>query len=426
MENQTHHRGLIVLFFTEMWERFSYYGMRALLVLYLSKHLGFSDLAAGQVYGAYTALVYLTPLLGGYLADKYLGNRNATYLGGILMMLGHFSLAFDKLSFFYLGLGFLILGNGFFKPNISTMVGRLYEDRPWMRESAYTYFYMGINIGGSFGPLLCGYIGETFGWHLGFGLAGLGMLLGLLQFKLGEKLLGKVGIGVNYKNLDQNSSINSLLPEEKKRVIFIFIISFFSIFFWVPYEQMGSSVNLYTDRMVDRVLFGQEIPASVFQSINGFLILAFAPITAWFWKFLHNKNLELSIPAKFILSFLLLGLSHLFLYMGEIQATQKANILYLLVYYILLTLGELCISPVGLSTVAKVAPEKLASFLMGIWFLSNAISHYLSGWLSGAYSKWFVVHEFFLFLSFLSFLAIILLLFIKKFIKNLIPSGGIQ
>ena len=301
---EKHPIGLRVLFFTEMWERFSYYGMRALLALYLTKYLNFTDSQAGQVYGVYTALVYLTPLFGGYLADRFLGNRRAIYIGGILMMFGHLSLAIDKLIFFYLGLGFLILGNGFFKPNISTMLGKLYEEKPNLRESAFTYFYMGINIGGSVGPLICGFIGEKFGWHFGFGLAGFGMFTGLVQLYFGKKFLGEVGKAPNYQSFYEQTTKIKLSLSDKKKVLFIILLSLTSIFFWIPYEQMGSSINLYTDRRVDRVLFGLEIPASVFQSVNGFLILLFAPLIAWFWNNLNRNYKDFSLVSKIIFSFL--------------------------------------------------------------------------------------------------------------------------
>lgn len=415
-----HPIGLRVLFFTEMWERFSYYGMRALLALYLTKHLNFTDSEAGQLYGIYTAFVYLTPLLGGYIADRFLGNRAAIYIGGFLMMFGHLSLAIDKLIFFYIGLGLLILGNGFFKPNISTMLGRLYEEKPHLRESAFTYFYMGINIGGSVGPLLCGFIGEKLGWHFGFGLAGLGMLTGLLQLYFGKKFLGEIGKSPKQIMPHEHSTKAKLSFEDKKKVLFIILLSLTSVFFWVPYEQMGSSINLYTDRRVDRVLFGVEIPASVFQSVNGFLILIFAPFMAKFWDFLNKNSRDFSLVSKIIFSFLFLGVSHLVLYLGEFFAEEKVSLLFLMLYYILLTIGELCISPIGLSTVAKIAPVQIGSLLMGVWFLSNAVSHYISGWLAGEYAKWFKVEEFFLFLFGISLVASIILFVFKNKMNKLI------
>jgi POT family proton-dependent oligopeptide transporter len=425
MEKEKHHSGLFTLFFAEMWERFSYYGMRALMVLYLVKHHQFSDEKAGIVYGVYTSMVYLTPLLGGFLGDRVIGPLKAIYVGGMLMMLGHLSLAMDNMSSFYIGLALLVLGNGLFKPNMSSLVGKLYIDRPWMKDSAYTYYYMGINIGGSFGPLLCGYIGEKYGWHLGFGLAAIGMLLGLLQFKWGESRLGEIHKSSLYSNVEWK-----LFPEEgftsveKDKMIFIGILAVLSILFWVPYEQMGSSVNLYTDRIVDRMILGEEIPASTFQSINGFLILAFAPLAAWFWNYRHSMNKEISIPMKFFLAFVFLGLSYACLALSDMNRLDgKSSVYGLLVYYVFLTIGELCISPVGLSTVSTLAPEKVVGLLMGIWFLSNAISHYISGWLSGAYTKWMSIEQFFMSFVISSVLAALLLLFVNKKMNVLLRRG---
>ncbi len=425
MEKEKHHKGLFTLFFAEMWERFSYYGMRALMVLYLVKHHQFSDEKAGIVYGVYTSMVYLTPLPGGILGDRVIGPLKAIYIGGILMMLGHLSLAMDSMPSFYIGLGFLVLGNGLFKPNMSSLVGKLYIDRPWMKDSAYTYYYMGINIGGSFGPLLCGYIGEKYGWHLGFGLAAIGMLFGLLQFKWGEKRLGEI----HKSNADTNSEWKIFPQEgfssvEKDKMIFIGILALLSILFWVPYEQMGSSVNLYTDRIVDRVIWGEEIPASTFQSINGFLILAFAPLAAWFWNYRHSVNQEISIPMKFFLAFVFLGLSYACLALSDLnRADGKSSVYGLLIYYVFLTIGELCISPVGLSTVSTLAPERVVGLLMGIWFLSNAISHYISGWISGAYTKWMSIDQFFMSFVISSAFAAALLLFVNKKMNVLLRRG---
>jgi POT family proton-dependent oligopeptide transporter len=284
---------------------------------------------------------------------------------------------------------------------------------------------MGINIGGSFGPLLCGYIGEKYGWHLGFGLAAIGVLLGLLQFKWGESRLGEIHKSSLYSNVEWK-----LFPEEgftsveKDKMIFIGILAVLSILFWVPYEQMGSSVNLYTDRIVDRMILGEEIPASTFQSINGFLILAFAPLAAWFWNYRHSMNKEISIPMKFFLAFVFLGLSYACLALSDMNRLDgKSSVYGLLVYYVFLTIGELCISPVGLSTVSTLAPEKVVGLLMGIWFLSNAISHYISGWLSGAYTKWMSIEQFFMSFVISSVLAALLLLFVNKKMNVLLRRG---
>ncbi len=417
-----HHPALSFLFFTEMWERFSYYGMRALLVLYLTKYFHFSDLEAGKVYGAYTGLVYLTPLLGGYLSDRYLGNRNSIFIGGVFMMIGHITIAFDSINFLYLGLVFLIVGNGFFKPNISTLVGKLYKDREALRDSAFTLFYMGINIGGSLGPLLCGIIGEIYGWHLGFSLAGIGMGFGLIVFWTGLKKLEEFGMSPEKNVLHVQNSSHSLTVSEKRKVYLLLFLACMSIFFWVPYEQMGTSVNLFTDRSIDRTLFSIEIPASVFQSVNGFLILLLAPIFSLLWQQLAFRKKEPNVPTKFALGFIFLAASYLILYIGSFGETVP--LIYLILYYILLTIGELCVSPVGLSTASKLAPEKYASSLMGIWFLSNAISHYISGWFSGAYIEWMKIDQLFLFLGFAGMISGTFLLCLLPILKKYFPDSG--
>jgi proton-dependent oligopeptide transporter, POT family len=415
-----HHIALPYLFFTEMWERFSYYGMRALLVLYLTKYFHFTDLEAGKVYGVYTGLVYLTPIFGGYLSDKFLGSRNSIFIGGICMMIGHLTLAFDSISALYLGLFFLIIGNGFFKPNISTLVGKLYNDREGLRDSAFTIFYMGINIGGSLGPLFCGYIGEVYGWHYGFSLAAVGMGFGLFVFYKSLSKLGNLGNSPERPMnviVQKQSKITNI---EIKKIFLLVFLAIMSIFFWVPYEQMGTSVNLFTDRAVDRNIYSINIPASVFQSVNGFLILFFAPIFAFIWQKLAINKMEPNVPTKFAMGFIFLGISYLILLNSS--SGDKVPVIYLFLYYILLTIGELCVSPVGLSTVTKLAPEKFASSLMGVWFLSNAISHYISGWLSGAYSQWMELNQLFLFLGITSILSGLFLISILPFIKKYFPD----
>ena len=293
----THPKGIYILFFTEMWERFSYYGMRALLILYLVKFFKYDDECAGSIYGAYTGLVYLTPILGGYIADKLIGFKNAIFIGGTLMMCGHISLAFSSIEFFYLGLLLLILGNGFFKPNISTYLGTLYKDKPELKDSGFTIFYMGINLGGMFGPLLCGYLGEVYGWHYGFGLAGVGMFAGLIVFKLGLPILSANELTESKSDLKQTS--DELTLEEKSRILVILILSVFTMFFWFAFEQAGSSMNLFADRYMERNLLGVEIPASMFQSFNAFLILLLAPFFARLWTGLIRIDKEPNTTLKF-------------------------------------------------------------------------------------------------------------------------------
>jgi POT family proton-dependent oligopeptide transporter len=437
MENQTlketHPKALVVLFFTEMWERFSYYGMRALLTLYLIEEvskggLGWSSAEAGQLYGIYTGLVYLTPLLGGILADKYLGNRYAIFIGGSLMALGHASLALDSLPTFYLGLGLLILGNGFFKPNISSMVGQLYSKDSPLKDSAYTIFYMGVNTGAFLGGLVCGYLGESerFGWHYGFGAAGVGMCLGLIQFYFGKKLLGNIGLKPDLKSKIGMpvEKPHPLTPVEKDRLIVIGALSFFSILFWVSFEQAGSSMNIYAYSFTDRYLpyFDFTIPASWFQSVNPLFIMILAPLFAWIWQLLAKTRYNPSGPSKFAFGFVFLGLGFVALVIGASTIPRgasagSAHLIWLLIAYLLHTMGELCLSPVGLSVVSKLSPLRMVSMMFGVWLFASAIGNYISGALSGMideFSKTQSLSAFFSIFVILSFIGAIVVFLLSK------------
>ncbi|MBP9885998.1 MAG: peptide MFS transporter [Leptospiraceae bacterium] len=420
----THPKGIYILFFTEMWERFSYYGMRALLILYLVKFFKYDDEYAGSIYGAYTGLVYLTPILGGYIADKLIGFKNAIFIGGTLMMCGHISLAFSSIEFFYLGLLLLILGNGFFKPNISTYLGTLYKDKPELKDSGFTIFYMGINLGGMFGPLLCGYLGEVYGWHYGFGLAGVGMFAGLIVFKLGLPILSANELTESKSDLKQTS--DELTLEEKSRILVILILSVFTMFFWFAFEQAGSSMNLFADRYMERNLLGVEIPASMFQSFNAFLILLLAPFFARLWTGLIRIDKEPNTTLKFSIAFVLLGIGFLFLVFGSTGITPnsqvKTGMIWLILAYLFQTMGELCISPVGLSMVSKLSPARFGGMLMGTWFLSNAISHYAAGFFSGKMGQFTNLSDFFLIFVYTSFICSIILFLLNKKITTMMHN----
>lgn len=389
-----HPKGLYLLFSVEMWERFSFYGMKALLMLYMTKYFLFSDEKAGHTFGWYTGLVYLTPLLGGYIADRYIGARKSILIGGILMALGHFAMAFPGLSFFYLALGLLILGNGFFKPNISTIVGQLYEKDDPRRDGGFTIFYMGINLGAFFAPLVCGTLGEKYSWHLGFGVAGVGMVLGLTLYMIFQnKYLGDLGKkAVVSKNINNEKIENKPLTKvEKQRIAVIFVLSGFGVFFWSAFEQAGSSLTLFAERSINRVIpiLNWEMPASYFQSINPLLIFILAPIFSKMWTKLAEKGKDPSVPIKFAIALQLLALgflmmipaSYLFLSYGPV------SLLWLVGVYFLHTIGELCLSPVGLSMVSRLAPAKFASLLMGTWFLSSFVAELTGGIFAGNYSK---------------------------------------
>ncbi len=387
---KSHPPGLYLLFTTEMWERMSFYGMRALLSLYLVDKvkggLGWTDEDALSLYGTYTGLVYLTPVLGGYLADKFLGQRRSIIIGGILMMIGQFVLSAPGVVALYAGLALLIIGNGFFKPNISTMVGGLYRQGDARRDSAFTIFYMGINIGAFLSSYVCGTIGEKVSWGAGFASAGVGMALGIVAFvSLANKLLGDVGKAPSQAQASAANTIvdddKPLSVEEKERVLVILILAVFVVIFWAAFEQAGGLMNLYTDRKVDRFLFGWEVPTTWFQSINAIFIVILGPIFAGLWTTLGARGKNPSTPRKMGLALLFVSLGFVFM-MGASQqsaAQGKAAVYWVVLAYFFHTVGEICLSPVGLSMVTKLAPKKYASMLMGVWFLSNAVANKLAG-----------------------------------------------
>jgi len=367
---------------------------------------------ASTIYGYYTGLVYLTPLLGGYIADRYWGNRRSIVFGGLVMAIGQFALAISGQfyttpaighSFFFLGLFLLVFGNGFFKPNISTMVGSLYPEGDRRRDSAFTIFYMGINLGAFLSPLVCGGFGETGNpadFKYGFLAAGIGMLLGVLFFMWGRNkyLVTPEGEGIGLQPAvinkdDVNDERNKPLTKiEKERIAVVFIIAFFVIFFWAAYEQAGISLTFFADKQTDRIipwLGNYEIPASFFQSINALAIIVFAPLFALIWTKLGNKDREPSSPLKMSIGLLLLSLGYLVIVIGAGKADTglKVSPLWLTGMYVLHTWGELCLSPIGLSMVSKLAPKKFASLLMGVWFLANAAANWLAGTLSSLYPE---------------------------------------
>ncbi|MAD90486.1 MAG: dipeptide/tripeptide permease [Pseudoalteromonas sp.] len=393
-----HPKGLFLLFGTEMWERFGYYGMRAILVLYLvamaqDGGFGWSNADALSLYGTFTMAVYLTPLFGGWLADNVLGQRKAIIIGGILMAAGHFTMGIPhslvsgmEESVFYVGLTLLCIGNGLFKPNISTMVGDLYQEGDKRRDGAFTIFYMGINLGGALGPLVAGYVAAVVNWQAGFIAAGVGMVISVvMQLILSNKYLGDIGVVPSAKLSQQQSESGQKEPltkVEKDRIKVIFTMSVFSIIFWMGFEQAGGLMNLFANDYTDRMLMGFEIPASWFQSLNSIFIIIFAPIVAMIWLKLDQK--EPNSPVKFAIGLVFLALG--FFTMMLALATEGGNgdalqisMIWLVLFYLFHTLGELCLSPIGLSMVSKLAPLRLASLLMGIWFLCTAIANKIAG-----------------------------------------------
>ena len=443
-----HPVGLFVLFATEMWERFSFYGMKALLLFYLTKYHLFSDDYGNLLVGSYAALVYALPVIGGFLADRYLGFRKAVIYGGILLVLGHLGMAFEgteavlnedgtierdqsALQIFYFSLALIIVGVGFLKANISSIVGELYSKEDERRDSGFTIFYMGINLGSFLATLICGWLGETYGWNYGFGAAGIGMLLGLVTFIWGQKFFmgkaepknpailkekvfgflnkenaiylgGFIGVLLCWQMVQRHSVVEVLLmvagagsligiiwymirfsdKVERDRLIVLTILILFSVIFWSLFEQAYTSMNLFADRVVDRELTSSfEIPAPWFLALNALFIILFAPAFAWLWIKLKNKNPNVAI--KFGIGIVLAGLGFGALVLGgNLAEGGKVAMIWLVLAYLLHTWGELCLSPVGLSSVTKLSPAKIVGFMMGVWFLATAGSEYIAALLA--------------------------------------------
>ena len=441
-------KGLYILFFAEMWERFSFYGMRGLLVFYLTQHFLFSRDAAYGIYGAYTTLVYIMPVLGGLLADRLLGQRRAVLVGAILLVAGHGLMAVEGepvaqgaspdeliLNTFYMALALIIMGVGFLKANISAIVGELYPKTDKRRDSAFTFFYVGINSGAFLGATWAGYLGQTVGWKYGFGLAGIGMLLGLVVFVWGKPLLKGAGEAPNEALLanksfaglpnqwlvyigtflativvwwmvrDQDTvglilgffglitvgyilyrSVFTLGAHARDRIFAALFLIIVQILFWALFEQAGSSLNIYTDEQVDRTAFGQEVPASVFQSLNALYIIYLGPVFAALWVFLAKRGMDLSAPAKFGLGIIQLGLGYLVLVWGANTAGvgNLTPVIFIFLIYLLHTTGELCLSPVGLSAMTRLSVKSMVGLIMGTWFLASAAGNFAASLIAQA------------------------------------------
>jgi len=400
-----HPKGLGPLFFTELWERFSYYGMRAILVLYMvappaQGGLGFDVKSAASIYGTYTMAVYLTALPGGLAADYLLGARLAVFLGGLVIAAGHFSMIFHSMTTFYLGMVLIALGTGLLKPNISAMVGGLYRDNDGRRDSGFSLFYMGINIGAVLAPLVCGYLAQsdsfkrtlvnngfdpTKSWHWGFGAAGVGMILGLIIFVLFGRWLANVGNRLRKKmaaTVSEAAANQPLTAADWKRIAAIFIFFLFTMLFWAAYEQKGASLNLFAKELVRTEMFGIGFPSSYLQSCTPLFVILLAPIFSYVWVTLKDR--QPSSPVKFTLGLLFIGLAYLLMIPASmLTAYGKISPLWLVGLYFLEVCGEMCLSPVGLSTVTKLAPVKLVGIMMGVWFLASSFGSKLAGYLSG-------------------------------------------
>jgi len=415
---QEHPKGLYLLFFVEMWERFSYYGMRALLVLYMVQELLFSTQKAGNIYGIYTGLVYLTPLIGGYLADRYTGQRKCITAGAVFMSAGLFLLAFGGKELFLLSLFLMICANGFFKSNISSVVGLLYGDNNDKKDSAFTIFYMGINLGAFLSPLVCGTLAAKYGFEWGFASAGVGMLTGLVIYKLFEnKLLGDNGL----KPIAQNTKIkNAETNNNNSKLSYLFVLMLFTIPFWICFEQAGTSLTLFAEYQTNRSFLGYEIPTGYFQSLNPLFIIILAPAISVFWSWLRSKSKEPTSVEKFAIALFLMSISYIILILaGNMGGGEAISPLWLILVYFVMTVSELCLSPIGLSLVSKLAPGKFLSLMMSCWFLTCFIGDTLAGFWGGKYET-LTSTQLFAPLAAMSFAAFLLLVvLIPKLNKSL-------
>jgi len=391
-----HPSGLATLYFTEMWERFSYYGMRAFLILYMTASaanggLGFDDKHAASIYGNYVGAVWLTPIVGGLIADRLLGQYRSVLIGGAIIALGHFTLAFNTMSTFYAGLVLIVLGTGLLKPNVSTIVGSLYEDGDARRDAGFSVFYMGINLGAFFGPFVAGYLAQRVDWHLGFAVAGVGMVFGLVQYVLGRKHLepGLARLAARPKPATVSSGGGArFTAEEWKRITVIFVLFVFASIFWGAYEQAGSTLNLFGDRYTNNTVLGFSFPSSWYVSVQALFVILLSPAIAWVWFRLGPR--QPSVPAKFALALLFAGLAFVLLVPAGAAAQGggiKVSPLWLVAAYFIEEWGELCLSPVGLSAVTKLAPKRIVSLMMGVFFLSNSLGNKLAGWTAGFFSS---------------------------------------
>lgn len=399
-----HPIGLYVLFFTEMWERFSYYGMRAILVLYLvgkttdaNAGLGWTQAEALSLYGWYTMLVYVASIPGGYIADKFIGQKKSVLIGGLLLVLGHGILAIEQLWAFYSGLGLIIAGVGLLKPNISTMVGGLYRQGDIRRDKGFTIFYIGINVGAFLASLIVGYVGENIGWHYGFGLAGIGMLLGQVIYMLGQKNLAHVGnfLGKSEGHEASEDFDKPLTKIEKDRIIVLLLSFLIVIVFWGAFEQAGGLMNIYTSEKTNRVLsfslplIGNTVPASWFQSLNALFIIVFGTIVASFWASRKLKNKEASSLFKMAIGTMIMGFGFLFMTAAAAQydAQGSSAMYWLVLAYLFHTIGELSCSPVALSFITKLSPAKYGSIMMGIYFAMTGFGNKVAGLLGESASE---------------------------------------
>ena len=474
-----HPSGLSTLFFTEMWERFSYYGMRAILILFMTSKvaeggLGLQTADAGVIYGLTTAMVYMAALPGGWIADQFLGLRRAVFIGGILIAAGNFCLVIPSMFAFYAGLALIVAGTGLLKPNVSAIVGQLYTPEDSRRDAGFSIFYMGINTGALIAPLLCGWVAQ-YNWRYGFGLAGIGMIIGLIQYVLGGRNLGDAGLVpaggtdtaklrrrlilglavltgivavviilgfagiVTAKGIADASGLVLLTivvvffgwllvssqwnTVERKRLIVILGLFLAAAIFWSVFEQAGSTLNLFAERSTENRILGREFPAPWYQSVNSMFLIALAPVFAWLWVRLGPK--EPSSPAKFALGLLLVGLGFLVLSVGSAAAESGVRVspLWLVATYLCHTMGELCLSPVGLSAMTKLAPPSVTGLMMGVWFLALSVGNYMGGRMASMYESLPLPTLFGVVGAFAIVAGVVLVMFVRPMVRLM---GGVR
>ena len=487
MNQSNHPTGLRVLFFTEMWERMSYYGMRGILVLFMTASisnggLDFNNASASAIYGIYAAAVYLATLPGGWIGDNILGQQKTILYGGVVIMFGHLALAIPSMNFFYLGLTLVVIGTGLLKPNISAIVGGLYENNPSMREAGFTIFYMSINIGSILGFFICGYLGENIGWHYGFGAAGIGMFLGVLQYKLRVKSLGKIGLEPtskidiktkkNYKKItfiiisailvitlsglfgfwkiDPIPLANiltiiiasisllyflyiyflgNLNEEEKRKIIMIFTLFIGAALFWSGFDQGGSSFNIFAKEYTDRIILGWEYPASWLQILNPLFVVILAPFMSYLWIFLGKRMLDPSLPFKFGLGLIFMAIGFIIIAIGAQVALSDglAGAQWLLLTYLFHTIGELILSPIGLAAISSLSPKRFIGQMMGVWFLASSLGAILAGLISGQATNdgLFSMPDLFNQIAIISSCFGLLLILISKPLQNWVFKKGL-
>jgi POT family proton-dependent oligopeptide transporter len=423
-----HPTGLATLFFTEMWERFSYYGMRAFLILYMtapvvSGGLGFDDASAAGIYGLYTGSVWAAAIIGGLIADRLLGQYRSVLIGGIVIAMGHFVLAFDLLPAFYTGLALIVIGTGLLKPNVSTLVGSLYAPGDARRDAGFSIFYMGINLGAFIGPLIAGYLAQRVNWHVGFAAAGVGMTLGLIQYVVGRKPLQEAErqLPIVEARTRPASSGGGLTATDYKRLGAVVVFFVFASVFWGAYEQAGSTLNLFADRHTRLYVAGFNVPSSWFQSVPALFVIILAPIFAWFWTRLGDR--QPSTPAKFAYGLAFAGLAFLLLIPAGRFAEQGFTVspMWLIAAYFVLELGEMCISPVGLSAVTKLAPSQIVGLAMGIWFLASSAGNMLAGY-AGSFFSTLPLGTLFAASAAATLAAAVVLIFLLKPVKSLMEG----